>query len=90
MRALVISTLLDWDITRRFELILEYQGQLTRKEVGETNHHMVSTLEIEVTRQFDLDLRFEWDRISNPKVGSDGIEPQPDDFSLMVSLAWEL
>jgi len=27
-----------------------------------------------------------WDRISNPKVGSDGVQPKPDDFRLVVGL----
>ncbi len=27
-----------------------------------------------------------WDRISNPKVGSDGVKPQPEDFHLVVGL----
>jgi hypothetical protein len=88
--AMVISSLLEWDITRRLEFILQYQGQVTRKEIGETNHNAVSTLEIELTRRFDIDLTFEWDRISNPKVGADGVQPEPDDFSLTVSLAWEI
>jgi hypothetical protein len=27
-----------------------------------------------------------WDRISNPKVGSDGVQPKPDDFRLVVGV----
>lgn len=84
--ALAFSSRFDWDITRRIELILEYRGQYTSKEVGETTHHAVSTLSLELTKRFDLDVSFIWDRINNPKMGADGVQPQPDDFRLVVGL----
>jgi YD repeat-containing protein len=84
--ALVFGSRFDWDITHRIGLILEYRGQYTSKEVGETTHHGVSTLSLELTKRFDLDVSFIWDRISKPKVGADGIQPKPDDFRLVVGL----
>ena len=84
--ALTFGSRLDWDITSRLELILEYRGQYTSKEVGETTHHTVATVSVNVTKQLDLDVSLTWDRISNPKVGADGIEPKPDDFRLVVGL----
>ena len=27
-----------------------------------------------------------WDRISKPKIGSDSVQPQPDDFRLVVGV----
>lgn len=76
----------ECDITHPIELILEYRGQYTSKEVGETPHHSVSTLSLEVNKRFDLDVAFTWDRIANPNVGADGIQPKPDDFRLVVGL----
>ena len=58
----------------------------SRLEVGETTHHSVSTLSLELTKRFDLDVSFIWDRITNPKVGADGVQPKPDDFRLVVGL----
>ena len=84
--AFVFGSRFDWDITRRIELLLEYRGQYTSREVGETTHHGVSTLSLELTKRFDLDVSFVWDRISNPKVASDGTEPKPDDVRLVVGL----
>lgn len=84
--ALVFGSRFDWDITRRIELILEYRGQYTRKEVGETAHHSVATLSLELTKRFDLDVSLIWDRIAQPKVGSDGVQPKPDDFRLVLGL----
>lgn len=84
--AFVFGSRFDWDITRRIEWILEYRGQYTSREVGETTHHSVSTLSLELTKRFDLDVSLIWDRISNPKIGSDGVEPKQDDFRLIVGL----
>jgi putative salt-induced outer membrane protein YdiY len=84
--ALTFGSRLTWDITHRIKWILEYRGQYTSREVGETTHHGVSTLSLELTKRFDLDVSFVWDRISNPKVGSDLVEPKPDDFRLVVGL----
>lgn len=84
--ALAFGSRFDWDITHRIELILEYRGQYTRKEVGDTTHHAVSTLSLELTKRFDLDVSLTWDRITQPKIGADGVEPLPDDFRLVVGL----
>ena len=84
--ALVFGTRFDWDITQRIGLILEYRGQYTSRQVGETTHHAVGTLSLELTKRFDLDVSLIWDRISNPKVGQDDVQPKPDDFRLVVGL----
>jgi len=82
--ALTFGSRFECDITHRIELILEYRGQYTSKEVGETTHHSVSTLSLELNKRFDLDVAFTWDRIANPKVGADGVQPKPDDFRQVV------
>ena len=84
--AFVFGSRFDWEITHRIELLLEYRGQYTSRAVGETTHHGVSTLSLELTKRFDLDVSFIWDRISNPKVALGGAEPKSDDFRLVVGL----
>jgi len=84
--ALSFGSQFDWDITRRIDLILEYRGQYTSREVGETIHHSVSTLSIELTKRFDLDVSFVWDRTQHPKPDSNGDVPKQDDFRLIVGL----
>jgi len=84
--ALTFGSKFDWAITRRIDLILEYRGQYTRREVGETFHHAVSTLSVELTKRFDLDVSFIWDRIQNPKQESSGAVPKQDDFRLVLGL----
>jgi putative salt-induced outer membrane protein YdiY len=84
--ALTLGTKLKWDITHRLTWRFSYRGQYTSQAVGETTHHADSTLSLEITKRSDLDVSLIWDRISQPKVGADGIEPEPDDFRLVVGL----
>ncbi|MBI1176878.1 DUF481 domain-containing protein [bacterium] len=84
--ALVLSSRAEIELTRRIDLTLEYRGQLTSREAGETTHHGVATLETELTRSLDLDVSLIWDRISMPKPDSSGNVPEPDDFRLVLSL----
>jgi putative salt-induced outer membrane protein YdiY len=84
--ALSLGTKLKWDITHRLTWHFSYRGQYTSEEVGETTHHADSTISLEITKRSDLDVSFIWDRINQPKVGADGIEPKPDDFRLVVGL----
>ena len=84
--ALTFGSRFKWDITHRIKWLLEYRGQFTSREVGETTYHGVSTLSLELTKRFDLDVSFIWDRITQPKIGADLIQPKPDDFRLVVGL----
>ena len=84
--ALTFGSRFKWDITRRVKWINDYRGQYTSREVGETTHHGVSTLSVDLNKRLTLDVSGIWDRISDPKVGADGVRPQPDDFRLVVGL----
>jgi putative salt-induced outer membrane protein YdiY len=82
--ALAFGSRLDWNINRRIELIMEYRGQYTSREVGDTTHHAVATLQFELTKHFDLDVSLTWDRVSSPKPDENGSIPKPDDFRLVL------
>lgn len=84
--ALVFGSRFDWDITRHIEMIIEYRGQYTSREAGETTHHSVGTLSFELTKRLDLDVSLVWDRISRPKPDANGITRKPDDFRLIFGL----
>ncbi|MGN6554551.1 MAG: DUF481 domain-containing protein [Verrucomicrobiota bacterium] len=84
--ALVLSTRFDVELTQRLDLLLEYRGQLSRKETGNDTHHAVTTLEFEIHKRLKLDLSFVWGRISSPQTESGGDTPTPDDFRLITSL----
>jgi putative salt-induced outer membrane protein YdiY len=84
--ALMFGSTFDWQITGRIELILDYSGQYTSREVGESLQHAVSTLSVELTKRFDLDVSFVWDRTQNPQPESSGVVPQKDDYRLTLGL----
>jgi putative salt-induced outer membrane protein YdiY len=88
--AVAFASHFNWEISDPFELTMDYRGQFTSREVDETTHHAVASLSIEVTKRFDIDLSFVWDRISNPKVGSDGVKPEPDDYRLVIGVSLNL
>ncbi len=88
--AAVIGSRFEYEITRRIDLNLEYRGQITRREAGETTHHGVAVLEIDITRRLDFDVSLVWDRISSPQTQSDGSTPSQDDFRLTLGLAVDL
>ena len=46
----------------------------------------MSTLEFKLTKRFDLDVSFIWDRIQNPTQESSGDVPQQNDFRLIIGL----
>jgi putative salt-induced outer membrane protein YdiY len=85
--AFALGSVFDWDITSWLEWILEYRGQLTSKEVGETTHHAVNTISIDITKRLDVDFSFVWDRITHPTPDVNGVVPLPDDYRFVVSLA---
>ena len=81
--AFAFGSRFDWDLTKRIELLVEYRGQFTSREVGETTHHFVTTFEFELTKHFDLDVSLTWDRVSSPKPDENGNIPKPDDARLV-------
>jgi putative salt-induced outer membrane protein YdiY len=85
--ALAFGTTFEWDITTWLEWTLEYRGQFTSKEAGETTHHAVNTISLDITKRLDIDFSFVWDRITNPTVDANGVLPEPDDYRFVVSLA---
>lgn len=87
--ALVFDTRFDIELTKRLDLICEYNGQLTRKEQGDNNHHAGITLEFEIHKRLMLDVSLTWDRISIPKTDSSNTTPTPDDFKLITGLGVE-
>lgn len=85
--ALSFGSEIEWDITNWLEWTLEYRGQFTSKEAGETTHHAVTTLSVDVTKRLDVDFSFIWDRIDHPTADVNGVVPLPDDYRFVISLA---
>ena len=87
--ALELSTDLDYDITKKVELLYSYKLTLTNKQAGTYKHHMVTTLENEITDWLDFDITYIWDFILEPEKGSDGTQPDSNDHQFLLGLGVE-
>jgi len=87
--ALIAGTVLDVDLTKWMELFYEYRLQLINEAAGQYNHHMLASLETDITSLLDFDVTLVWDRIQKPREDEDGITPLQDDFKLTVGLTFD-
>jgi putative salt-induced outer membrane protein YdiY len=76
------------DLTNRLEWDYVYQFQLTSEDAGDYNHHMISTLKIDLTDSLNLDLSAQWDKILTPRPNADGSIPQQDDYRLIIGIGY--
>jgi hypothetical protein len=88
--AVLLNTTLDVDITDGFDFYFQYTNMLVVTDLGLTNHHLVTSLEADITSIFDLGVRFVFDRIEQPVEREDGTTPKQNDFQIVASLGVEL
>jgi len=84
-----ISTRLEWDVTKDIDVDFEYKGQFASKSAGDSTHHAMVKLGIDLTKKLEVDLSLTWDRTVNPEQTAAGIEPDPDDLRLSFGLGFE-
>ena len=88
--ALVIRSLYDTELTDRMDFIAKYNIQYGSNASGGYTHHIILTLENELTDDLDIDISLVWDRVSKPVTGEDGITPQPDDYRMMLGISYSI
>jgi len=86
--SLSLSTGYDSEITDSIDFIFKYNIQLSEKEAGGYTHHVIATLENELTDDFDLDVSFVWDRISRPTIDQDQNVPEKDDLRFILGITY--
>jgi hypothetical protein len=86
--SLSISTDIDTTLTSKLDFIYKYNIQLSKKTSGGYSHHMIATLENEVTTDLDLNISAVWDRITFPTVDDIGNVPSSDDYRLLVGVSY--
>ena len=84
--AFFTRTEFEWEVTKRIDLAAEYQGQFTTEDLGSALHHVVTTLDVELTSDFDLEVSFIWDRVESPQADDTGETPDNDDYRLVVGV----
>jgi len=86
--SLALSTNYDSEVTDKIDFIFKYNIQVSGKESGGYTHHIIMTLENELTRDFDLDVSFVWDRIDSPTVDQDQNEPEKNDLRFILGITY--
>jgi len=86
---IVLGTLLDYEISSRIDLIFDYQLQLVEEDSGKSNTHIKTAFSFDLKNDFDLDLTFILDRITQPVATEGEIPPEKNDYRLLISLAYK-
>jgi len=84
--ALMLGTKVDAELTNKLDFIFNYDIKASKKKSGGYSHHMLATFEYEITKRFDLDFSFMWDRINHPAIDNQGVLPNPDDYRIMMGI----
>lgn len=84
--SLQLSTLIDYELSSAIDLKYNYQLTLTQKDAGLYKHHMVLTMENEITKWLDFDINAIWDYTKEPEKDASGVEPLKDDYQLLLGL----
>jgi len=87
--ALEISTKVDLELSSRVDFKYDYKITLIDEKAGAYKHHMVSTLENELTSWLDIDFTFVWDYTLHPEETSSGELPTKSDYQFLVGLGIE-
>jgi putative salt-induced outer membrane protein YdiY len=84
--AIIPAIRMETDPLKDVDLDLLYQAFLTVADADDTTMHGEVILSIEITKLFDLDVSWIWDRVQNPKPAEDGTIPKKDDVKLTVGI----
>jgi putative salt-induced outer membrane protein YdiY len=77
---------IETDPLKDVDLDLLYQAFVTVPDPEDTTMHGEVILSIEITKIFDLDVSWIWDRVQNPQQAEDGTIPKKDDVKLTVGI----
>lgn len=86
---LAMGTRYDTDFTSWLEYLFDFSFQIVDEKSGTYMHHLITTLETDLTKDLDLDVSFVWDRVQDPQPAADGVTPKQDDFQLIVGIGYE-
>jgi hypothetical protein len=85
---LIPSTSFEIDVTDDVEFEFDYQVMIGLNEIGDTSHHAVSVLSVDIVEDvLDFDVVFIWDRIEDPAEDDDGSRPKKNDLRLTVGFS---
>ena len=86
--SLKISTKLDTELTKTIDFIYKYNILISETKSGGYSHHMIATLQSEISRDLDFDISAVWDRITHPTIDDTGFEPEQDDYQVLLGMSY--
>ncbi len=87
--AVSLSTLLEYDVSKKIEYVLDYQMQFVDDASGARNHHMKTGFEFDFANDFELDLMLYLDRVAKPVAAESQEAPKENDYRLIVSIGYD-
>ena len=72
------------DLTKAIDFTSQLRVAVGSEESGGIDTHWLNSLEFELTRVFDFDVSFIWDRVQNPVANEDDAKPAPDDYRMIT------
>lgn len=86
--ALSVGTRCENELSRWLDFFFDYQFFVVNEASGTYTHHLWTGLEFDLFGDLDFDVSWVWDRIQDPRPGSDGVLPQQDDFRTIFGLSY--
>ena len=86
--AAVLRTNYDIELTKTIDFIARYNIQVGNAASGGYTHHIILTVESEITGALDFDTSFIWDRTAHPTEAADGASPEPNDYRLTFGISY--
>jgi hypothetical protein len=84
--AFILSTTYDHELTKTVDFLFDYRATFTNEVSGRYLHHLLTSLEFELTNILDFDITWVWDRIQEPRQNADGTFPEQDDYRISFML----
>lgn len=84
--AILPTIRIETDPLKKVDFDLLYQAGITLPDPGETIMHGEAILSVEITKIFDLDVSWIWDRVQGSQQNEDGTTPEKDDTKLTVGI----
>jgi len=86
--AAVLRTNYDFELSKSMDFIARYNIQIGNKASGGYTHHIILTIENEITGALDFDTSFIWDRTAHPTQAQDGTTPEPNDYRVTFGISY--
>ena len=85
----IYGTDVEWEATPRIDVGASFSLTMPVPEADDYTFRTVAYTEIDLWKDFDLDVRFTWDRVNSPAANADGSTPEEDEYRLYVGIGYE-